>query len=230
MTQIEGQRIINNKWQKKHLYRTGVEGLVIEVAAVCKGNSEKVCTGDFGQEIERIKLLQRKFYFLKEASMFWDYHFFQRSVPPPSRFSLISNVWWPACLPSLQAQISSKSLSFKRRHSWEVVHLTVEVFSLVWIPHLSSSSLQYSSTISTSKAHPSLWQRLMASRNWNCQQSDWATFDKRWVISAICLKLSLLLVLMLLSFSVISIFNFCPFRLSNELDHVFKPTSIWLIL
>lgn len=73
MTQIEGQRIINNKWQKKHLYRTGVEGLVIEVAAVCKGNSEKVCTGDFGQEIERIKLLQRKFYFLKEASMFWDY-------------------------------------------------------------------------------------------------------------------------------------------------------------
>ena len=50
-----------------------MEGLVIEVAAVCKGNSEKVCTGDFGQEIERIKLLQRKFYFLKEASMFWDY-------------------------------------------------------------------------------------------------------------------------------------------------------------
>ena len=117
-THIIGQRIINNKWpKKKHLYRTGVEGLVIEVAAVCKGNSEKVCTGDFGQEIERIKLLQRKFYFLKEASMFWDYHFFQRSVPPPSRFSLISNVWWPACLPSLQAQISSKSLSFKRRHS-----------------------------------------------------------------------------------------------------------------
>ena len=178
-----------------------MEGLVIEVAAVCKGNSEKVCTGDFGQEIERIKLLQRKLCSLNEAlPMFWDYHFFQRSVPLPSRCSLISNVWWPACLPSLQAQISSKSLSFKRRHSWEVVHLTVEVFSLVWIPHLSSSSLQYSSTISTSKAHPSLWQRLMASCKWNCQQSDRATFDKRWVITAIGLKLSLLLVLMLLSF------------------------------
>ena len=119
MTQIEGQRIINNKWQKKHLYRTGVEGLVIEVAAVCKGNSEKVCTKDFDQvqEIERIKLMQRKLYSLKEAPMFWDYRFFQSSVPLPSRCSSISNVWWPACLPSLQAQIPSKSLSLKRRHS-----------------------------------------------------------------------------------------------------------------
>ena len=70
MTQIEGQRIINNKWQKKHLYRTGVEGLVIEVAAVCKGNSEKVCTEDFDQEIERIKFLQRKLYSLNEAPIF----------------------------------------------------------------------------------------------------------------------------------------------------------------
>ena len=60
MAQIESQRIINKKWQKKHLYRTGMEGQVIEVAAVCKGNSEKVCTEDFDQEIEGIKLLQRK--------------------------------------------------------------------------------------------------------------------------------------------------------------------------
>ena len=95
-----------------------MEGLVIEVAAVCKGNSEKVCTEDFDQDIEGIKLLQRKLYSLKEAlTMFWDYHLLQSSVPLPSRCSLIFNVWWPACLPSLQAQISSKSLSFKRRHS-----------------------------------------------------------------------------------------------------------------
>ena len=188
-----------------------MEGLVIEVAAVCKGNSEKVCTEDFDQDIERIKLMQRKLYSLKEAlAMFWDYHFFQHSVPLPSRCSLIFNVWWPACLPSLQAQISSKSLSFKRRHSWEVVHLTVEVLSLVWNPHLSSSSLQSSSTISTLKAHSSLWQRHMAWCKWNCQQSDRATFDKRWIISTICLKLSSLLLLMVLSFSFISIFNFCP--------------------
>ena len=112
-----------------------MEGQVIEVAAVCKGNSEKVCTEDFDQDIERIKLLQRKLYSLKEAlAMFWDYHFFQHSVPLPSRCSLIFNVWWPACLPSLQAQISSKSLSFKRRHSWEVVHLAVEVFHLFEFP------------------------------------------------------------------------------------------------
>ena len=59
-----------------------MEGQVIEVAAVCKGNSEKVCTEHFDQEIERIKLLQRKLYSLKEAlAMFWDYHFFQSSVP-----------------------------------------------------------------------------------------------------------------------------------------------------
>ena len=89
-----------------------MEGLVIEVAAVCKGNSEKVCTEDFDQDIEGIKLLQRKLYSLKEAlAMFWDYHFFQHSVPLPSRCSLIFNVWWPACLPSLQAQISGKSLT-----------------------------------------------------------------------------------------------------------------------
>ena len=42
-----------------------MEGQVIEVAAVCKGNSEKVCTEHFDQEIERIKLLQRKLFSLK---------------------------------------------------------------------------------------------------------------------------------------------------------------------
>ena len=44
-----------------------MEGQVIEVAAVCKGNSEKVCTEDFDQDIERIKLMQRRLYSLKEA-------------------------------------------------------------------------------------------------------------------------------------------------------------------
>ena len=112
-----------------------MEGQVIEVAAVCKGNSEKVCTEDFDQDIERIKLLQRKLYSLKEAlAMFWDYHFFQHSVPLPSRCSLIFNVWLPACLPSLQAQISSKSLSFKRRHSWEVVIWPKKCFHLFEFP------------------------------------------------------------------------------------------------
>ena len=52
----------------------------------------------------------------------------------PSRCSLIFNVWLPACLPSLQAQISSKSLSFKRRHSWEVVIWPRKCFHLFEFP------------------------------------------------------------------------------------------------